>query len=130
MGADHGRVGFGLSKSGDRDKFGLASASIWRMSDKKTPVVGKASTSKETVAPIAAPPRDGSKQALVISMLLKKGGATIGALVDATGWLPHTTRAALTGLRRRGFKIERSRDDGASSVYRISSYCPNLRSQL
>jgi Protein of unknown function (DUF3489) len=23
------------------------------------------------------------------------------------GWLPHTTRAALTGLRKRGFEIDR-----------------------
>lgn len=51
----------------------------------------------------AQPPRPGSKQALVIGMLSAKSGATLGALVDATGWLPHTTRAALTGLRKRGF---------------------------
>ena len=52
-------------------------------------------------------------------MLSKKGGATIDALIDATGWLPHTTRAALTGLRKRGFAVERSREDGTASVYRI-----------
>ena len=52
-------------------------------------------------------------------MLSKKGGATINALIDATGWLPHTTRAALTGLRKRGFEIERSRDNGEASIYRI-----------
>jgi hypothetical protein len=28
-------------------------------------------------------------------MLSRKSGATLEALVDATGWLPHTTRAAL-----------------------------------
>lgn len=56
---------------------------------------------------------------MVISMLSKKGGATIDALIEATGWLPHTTRAALTGLRKRGFEIERSQDDDAPSVYRI-----------
>jgi threonine dehydrogenase-like Zn-dependent dehydrogenase len=64
-------------------------------------------------------PRDGSKQALVISMLSAKAGTTIDALIDATGWLPHTTRAALTGLRKRGFSIERLREDGGASVYRI-----------
>jgi hypothetical protein len=65
-------------------------------------------------------PRAGTKQALVIDMLNAKKGATLDALMKATGWLPHTTRAALTGLRKRGFQIERHRGDGeASSTYRI-----------
>ena len=54
----------------------------------------------------------------MIRMLSDKSGATLDALVEATGWLPHTTRAALTGLRKRGFSIERARE-GEASVYRI-----------
>jgi hypothetical protein len=69
----------------------------------------------------ATSPRAGTKQALVIAMLCTKKGATLDALVDATGWLPHTTRAALTGLRKRGFAIERTREDGSDSIYRIVS---------
>jgi hypothetical protein len=69
----------------------------------------------------AQPPRPGSKQALVIGMLSAKTGATLDALAEATGWLPHTVRAALTGLRRRGFMVERSRADGEASVYRIAA---------
>ena len=65
-------------------------------------------------------PRAGSKQALVTEMLGAKGGATLDALIKATGWLPHTTRAALTGLRKRGFSIERSREAGEASRYRIA----------
>ena len=41
----------------------------------------------------------------------------------ATGWLPHTTRAALTGLRKRGYAIERSAGEGGS-VYRIATAEP------
>jgi Protein of unknown function (DUF3489) len=63
-------------------------------------------------------PRAGSKQALVIAMLSSETGANLDTLINATGWLPHTTRAALTGLRKRGFAIERS-SDGEGSVYRI-----------
>jgi len=66
-----------------------------------------------------AAPRTGTKQALVIEMLGAKKGVTLDALVEATGWLPHTTRAALTGLRKRGFVIERMRDEGSASAYRI-----------
>jgi Protein of unknown function (DUF3489) len=52
-------------------------------------------------------------------MLAKDNGATLTALVEATGWLPHTTRAAITGLRKRGFAIERTRHDELGSLYRI-----------
>jgi hypothetical protein len=50
-----------------------------------------------------AAPRDGSKLALVIEHLQRADGATILDLTEATGWLPHTMRAALTGLRKRGY---------------------------
>jgi Protein of unknown function (DUF3489) len=52
-------------------------------------------------------------------MLTKDKGATLAALVKATGWLPHTTRAAMTGLRKRGFAIERTRREKLGSLYRI-----------
>jgi hypothetical protein len=64
--------------------------------------------------------RAGSKQALVLSMLQRKVGASLADLASATGWLPHTTRAALTGLRKRGYMLERSRpEEGKHSVYRV-----------
>jgi hypothetical protein len=64
--------------------------------------------------------RAGSKRALILSMLLRKGGASIADLVSATGWLSHTTRAALTGLRKRGYALERSRpEEGKPFVYRV-----------
>ena len=63
-------------------------------------------------------PRQGSKLAEVISLLGRKKGASIEELIAATGWLPHTTRAALTGLRKRGFAIERSRNE-QGTLYRI-----------
>ena len=68
-----------------------------------------------------AAPRAGSKQALVVKLLSKQQGATLDALVEATGWLPHTTRAALTGLRKRGFAVERIRNATKGSFYRIAN---------
>jgi hypothetical protein len=70
-----------------------------------------------SVRPESAPWR-GSKLAEVISLLGRKKGAGIEELIAVTGWLPHTTRAALTGLRKRGFTIERSRNE-QGTVYRI-----------
>ena len=69
--------------------------------------------------PAGAAPRAGSKQALVVEMLSQEPGATLDALIEATGWLPHTTRAALTGLRKRGFAVERVRHE---TLYRITRH--------
>jgi hypothetical protein len=66
-----------------------------------------------------AVPRDGSKLALVIGLLRRADGATIVDLTQATGWLPHTTRAALTGLRKRGYAVIRERIGAGDSVYRM-----------
>jgi hypothetical protein len=68
----------------------------------------------------AAAPRDGSKLALVIEHLQRADGATLIDLTQATGWLPRTTRAALTGLRKRGYAVIRERMGVGDSVYRIS----------
>ncbi len=68
-------------------------------------------------APAAA--RQSTKQALLIDLLKRKKGATIEAIVEMLGWLPHTVRAALTRLRQQGFRIERVREDGISR-YRIT----------
>jgi DNA-binding transcriptional regulator PaaX len=67
-----------------------------------------------------AVPRDGSKLALVIEHLQRADGATLVDLTQATGWLPHTTRAALTGLHKRGYAVIRERIGARDSVYRIS----------
>ena len=58
-------------------------------------------------APAASAPRDGSKISHVIGLLQREDGATLDEVVAATGWLPHTSRAALTGLRKRGYAIEK-----------------------
>lgn len=110
-----GRDAIGVEDGAETSTETVAAAA----KQKKMDVAGKGSAMKEPIASAASRPRDGSKQALVISMLSKKSGATIDALIDATGWLPHTTRAALTGLRKRGFAVERFREDGEASVYRI-----------
>jgi hypothetical protein len=75
-------------------------------------------------APLAAVPaapegQNQTKRALVLDLLQSERGATIQDLVSATGWLAHTTRAALTRLRQAGHEIQRSEGDGGS-VYRIA----------
>jgi hypothetical protein len=62
--------------------------------------------------------RAGTKQDLLLQLLGREQGATINDMMAATGWLPHTTRAALTGLRRRGYHLTRT-SSGAGSTYRV-----------
>ena len=65
-------------------------------------------------------PRAGSKLDRVIGMLSSDEGATINDLTGATHWLPHTARAALTGLRNRGYEVRLDRGDRKNpSIYRI-----------
>ena len=59
-------------------------------------------------------PKRATKNDKVIALLTRKNGATLEDLVAATGWLPHTARAAMTGLRKKGHPVERGKVDGVS----------------
>ena len=63
-------------------------------------------------------PRSGSKLAGVIALLGREQGSSVPEVMAATGWLPHTTRAVLTGLRKRGYALTRTAGDNGP-VYRI-----------
>jgi len=64
-----------------------------------------------------------SKAETVLTMLKRPEGATLDELVAATGWLPHTTRAAITGLKKRGHQITRTKVDGVSR-YSVTESAP------
>jgi hypothetical protein len=69
----------------------------------------------------AVVPRAGTKQAQIIVMLQRPEGATIAEIVEATGWLAHTARGALSGSLRKklGLTITSGKIDGRGTVYRI-----------
>jgi hypothetical protein len=48
---------------------------------------------------------DGSKQDRVIALLRRREGATLAALVKATGWQPHSIRGFLAGTVRKKLKL-------------------------
>jgi Protein of unknown function (DUF3489) len=66
-------------------------------------------------------PRAGSKQGQLIAMLSRDEGASISEIATALGWLPHTTRAALTGLRHKGYELGREVNADRGSLYRITA---------
>ena len=99
---------------GQRKRIGSsAPESSTRRSVPRTP--GNAAASKP------APGRPGTKRALIASLLSRKEGASLAALVSATGWLPHTTRAALARLRQTGCTLERSKSPEGVTVYHLTS---------
>lgn len=73
---------------------------------------------RPTPVMIKTEPRSGSKKAQVLNLLQREQGATLEEMVQATGWLPHTTRAALTRLRHEGWALERI-EAASGSCYRI-----------
>jgi len=73
--------------------------------------VGEATAGVPAAPPSLSAPRGGTKLAQVLELLQRDCGATLEELIAATDWLPHTTRAALTGLRKRGCAVTIDRRD-------------------
>jgi hypothetical protein len=61
-----------------------------------------------------------TKQDQIGSLLLRDKGATLDQMVAATGWLPHTTRAVLTGLRKKGYAIDSDKVDGVRTYRAVA----------
>ena len=102
-------------------------------SSRKTAARGRTARGPTTSAmtdPTAQPPRATAadpgptprptKQALILGLLQRPEGATLSALMAATGWLPHTTRAALTRMRQAGHLLEKTTGE-TGTVYRIAT---------
>jgi hypothetical protein len=72
-------------------------------------------------APKTRTPREGTKQATLIAMLRAPGGATLDEIVDATGWLSHTARGAMSGALKKklGLTITSEKVDGRGRVYAL-----------
>ena len=70
--------------------------------------------------PGADRPRASTKRAMLIGMLERPEGASLAEIGQRLGWLPHTVRAAITGLRHAGREVTRSKDAKGHSVYRLA----------
>ncbi len=66
-------------------------------------------------------PRAGTKQATLIDLLRRPGGATIADLVKATSWQPHSVRGAISGTlkKRLGLTVTSEPIEKRGRVYRI-----------
>ncbi len=67
-------------------------------------------------------PKTKTKKAQLIQMLTRKAGADVATISEKLGWQSHTTRAALTGLRKSGFEISAEKPgEGKPLSYRITA---------
>ncbi len=67
----------------------------------------------------AAPTSRITKSAAVTKLLSRKRGATLNEIMAITHWQPHSTRAFLTGLRKKGVDLLRETRSGGETSYRI-----------
>ncbi|SPB18548.1 hypothetical protein NOV72_05748 [Caballeronia novacaledonica] len=86
--------------------------------------------SAESATPVSAPPatteskrsvsRENSAQARVVAMLCTPEGATLDAIMSATGWQAHTVRGFVSGTAKKklGLTIESARIE-SKRTYRV-----------
>ena len=115
-----------LTAAGARTTADATDLALGETSEGTDPRVQVTTTGSEVVKATAtvslSAPRGGTKLARVLELLLRDCGATLEELIAATDWLPHTTRAALTGLRKRGCAVTIDRHDKErGSTYRERS---------
>ena len=104
-------------RSASDDTRGARTRAGWRGQFRNHPA--DCCRSSDNGSPRPSPPRGGTKLARLVELLQRDQGATITELAAATDWLPHTTRAALTGLRKRGYAVTINRSDKErGSAYR------------
>jgi hypothetical protein len=70
-------------------------------------------------------PPASTKRAKLITMLEQPEGASVAEIGQRLSWLPHTVRAAITGLRQAGRAVTRSKDADDRTVYRLAPVEPD-----
>jgi len=85
----------------------------------------KAKTTNQPASTVQASPSNApapapTKRGIILGLLARPGGASLDEMVTATGWLPHTTRAMLTGLKKKGHVLISEKVDGVRR-YRVEA---------
>ena len=63
-----------------------------------------------------------TKQAILIGLLQRRGGATIAQMTAKTGWQPHSVRGAISGTLKKklGLAVTSNKVEGRDRVYQIT----------
>lgn len=76
-------------------------------------------TKAKADASVSTPKAIPTKHSQVIDLLTCEGGATLEKMSAKVGWLPHSTRAFMTGLKKKGYTIDSEKVAGVRH-YRIT----------
>lgn len=99
----------------------LPTSSKCELAPKQTPARKSRGTKLLTPVFEAVPLSKTSKRDQLAAMLVRDEGATIDQMIAALGWLPHTVRAALTGLKKLGYAIDSDKIDGLRTYRAVAS---------
>lgn len=119
-----GKVLAALQKNGllekRKDGHYITEAGFAALGKEATPVAAEAASQKKPAAEIQkTKPERATKQDTMIHML--KGGTTLQALMDATGWQKHSVHGAMANLKKKqNLTITQSKAEGADRVYKIA----------
>jgi hypothetical protein len=69
-------------------------------------------------SPVPAPAT--SKSDSVLKLLRRARGATIVEMQEATTWQPHSVRAFLSGLRKKGSVLSKEQRKSGETTYRLA----------
>jgi hypothetical protein len=88
---------------------------------KKAPKTPRAKAPKPAKRESGAP-REGTKTAQVVALLMRKNGATLSEIMEKMGWQAHTVRGFMAGaLKGAGYGIESFKPEGGERTYRINT---------
>lgn len=123
--SEAGRAALGVDETPDDEKDEPTHATSTEEAAEETKTDGASDTEKtggdaNPPVPFAPGIKPGTKQARLVDYLSRPWGTSIADLSRLLGWQPHTVRAALTSLRKKGYQVTSSKDDKGTVVYRAA----------
>jgi hypothetical protein len=103
-------------------KSGSAAKAKGGANTKPQKAAKKSTKSPKSEEAKAAGGREGSKTEIILGLLRRAKGATLGELMDATSWQPHSCRGFISGTvgKKMGLTVKSEKREDGTRVYSIA----------